>query len=433
MSNILGLRHGICLGLASAAVAISPGAPAAGAPAITVQPAAQTVTVGQHALFSVTATNATSYRWFRNGTAINGATQATYVTPAVAVGDTGEQFSVTVTNASGSVTSAKAALSINSAADGGPPASFWGNTGTLPIATQVMTFSFVNRTNGKFPNSQLWWSFSGKTASGQQVKELHSFAEAPTFDMPAINSARMYFYIAADAAHAVLSPTSYYDFIEFNIGRSSARVPWNFDGDTTRVDAFGLKTAIRLHCADGSDITRGEDYGTFLEDRAITFKKYLAETPPQFTATATQAAPFRILEPGAAGFGKGGANANYYQSYLDQVWAANGINPNVVPKPTPFLNLITNQLPDLSAALERHVAEQPGTFQANGKLVNPNFWRNIHASSFYPAGPANFYAKYWHTHGISGLAYGFPYDDVGGYSSNISCNAPTWLVAAIGW
>jgi Beta-1,3-glucanase len=50
-----------------------------------------------------------------------------------------------------------------------------------------------------------------------------------------------------------------------------------------------------------------------------------------------------------------------------------------------------------------------------------------------PGAPANFNAQYWHTHGIAGKAYGFPYDDVGGYSSDISCNSPQYLAVAVGW
>ena len=55
------------------------------------------------------------------------------------------------------------------------------------------------------------------------------------------------------------------------------------------------------------------------------------------------------------------------------------------------------------------------------------------SSTFYAAAPANYYAQFWHTHGIAGKAYGFPYDDVGGYSSDISCNSPQYLAVAIGW
>ena len=77
-------------------------------------------------------------------------------------------------------------------------------------------------------------------------------AEQPTYDMPANSSGRMYFYLGAP-------DSKYYDFIEHTIG------PAQYNGNTTRVDAFGLKIAMKLHCADGFEATVGEDYGTFLE------------------------------------------------------------------------------------------------------------------------------------------------------------------------
>src|SRR5436305_9824069 len=57
---------------------------AATAPSITTQPASQTVTVGQTATFTVVATGTAplSYAWRKNGTAISGATAASYTTPA---------------------------------------------------------------------------------------------------------------------------------------------------------------------------------------------------------------------------------------------------------------------------------------------------------------------------------------------------------------
>src|SRR5215813_4897342 len=53
-------------------------------PSITTQPANQTVTAGQTATFTVVATGTSplSYQWQKNGTAISGATSATYTTPA---------------------------------------------------------------------------------------------------------------------------------------------------------------------------------------------------------------------------------------------------------------------------------------------------------------------------------------------------------------
>ena len=379
------------------------------------------------------ATNASSYQWSRNGAAIAGATNSTYYTPAPQVAsNAGDTYTVAVSNSTTTVTSSSATVNINPNSDGSPPAAFWGNTAVLPAATQVMTFSFVNQTNGKYPDSQVFWSFQGKTNTGVQVNETHSIADAPTYDMPAIQSARMYFYIAPSAASIAQNNTSYYDFIEFNIGRSSTTQPWNFNGDTTRVDAFGLKTAIRLNCQDGTDVQRGEDYGTFLEDRAITFAKYLQEVPTEFVGT-TQYAPYRITEPGASGFGPGGSQEHYFDAYLQEVWTENGIDTAQVPIPTPFLNFVSNQQPDLSAAVERHVAQNAGTFTAAGKLVNGNFWQTISTSTFYQAAPANYYAQFWHAHGIDAKAYGFPYDDVGGNSSDIGCNNPTYMVVAIGW
>jgi hypothetical protein len=395
------------------------------------QPAAQTVVVGQHALFNVIATGATTYQWSKNGTAISGATSASYYTPAIESSDAGASFTVVVGNSLGSVTSNAATVSMNPASDGSPPSSFWGNTAAIPAATQAMMFSFVNRTNGVYPDSQVFWSVQGHTSGGTQVNELHSIAEQATYNMPPLTSARMYFYIAPNAASINTGPTSYYDFIEFNIGGTAGN--YNFNGDTTRVDAFALKTAVRLVCADGTDLARGEDYGTFLEDRSITFLKYLAEVPAVFASTATKYAPYRIVNPGAADFGPGGANANYYQAYIDLVWANNNIDTTIVPKPTPFLNLVNGNLNDLSAALNRHVADTVGTFTASGTLVNRNFWSATPSATFYQAAPANFYAQYWHTHGIGGFAYGFPYDDVGGHSSDIGCGKPTYLVVGIGW
>src|SRR6266702_2418612 len=88
---------------------------AAAAPSITTQPVNQTVTVGQTAMFTVVATGAAplSYQWQKNGTAISGATSASYTTPATASADNGAQFRVVVSNVAGNVTSNAATLTVN--------------------------------------------------------------------------------------------------------------------------------------------------------------------------------------------------------------------------------------------------------------------------------------------------------------------------------
>jgi hypothetical protein len=84
-------------------------------PVIAQQPVSATVTIGQTATFTVSATsNSTvSYQWQKNGTNISGATGASYTTPATTSGDSGEKFDVVVTNQYGSTTSAMVTLTVN--------------------------------------------------------------------------------------------------------------------------------------------------------------------------------------------------------------------------------------------------------------------------------------------------------------------------------
>lgn len=84
------------------------------APSIAIQPANQTVNVGQTATFSVTAngTAPLSYQWKKGGVALSGATSASYTTPAALGSDNGATFTVTVTNATGSVSSSAATLTV---------------------------------------------------------------------------------------------------------------------------------------------------------------------------------------------------------------------------------------------------------------------------------------------------------------------------------
>ncbi|MEA3183694.1 MAG: hypothetical protein QOJ74_171 [Ilumatobacteraceae bacterium] len=83
-------------------------------PAIASPPVSTTVLVGDPATFSVVATgNAPlSYQWQRGGVNIAGARSASYILPTTTLADSGSQFRVVVTNASGSTTSVSATLTV---------------------------------------------------------------------------------------------------------------------------------------------------------------------------------------------------------------------------------------------------------------------------------------------------------------------------------
>jgi uncharacterized repeat protein (TIGR03803 family) len=82
-------------------------------PTITVQPSSQNVMIGSSASFnvSVTGTAPFHYQWRFNGTTLLNATNAAYAIQAVAATNTGN-YSVVVTNSSGSATSSNALLTV---------------------------------------------------------------------------------------------------------------------------------------------------------------------------------------------------------------------------------------------------------------------------------------------------------------------------------
>jgi trimeric autotransporter adhesin len=297
------------------------------------------------------------------------------------------------------------------------PPGFWVDPTTIPAAQNVMMFQFLNRTNGKYPDSQVWWSVKINGAV-----TTHSIAEQSTFDMPANNSGRVYVYLGP-GTDTTVTASPYFDFMEYDIGSN----PPAFHGNTTRVDAFGIKLAMQLLCTDGYQVTVGENPATFAEDRASTFERFVNQVPTEYQHLAQVQAPYRILSPDAA-FNAGGQYADYYTAYINQIWQSNGLT---LPLAGPNASGLGNN-PDLSAAIYRHVAG-PGMFHPDGTLIDPQFWAHTPSASFYESAPANFYAQFWHQNAVNGLAYGFPYDDVGGYSSYISHDNPRSIQIAIGW
>jgi hypothetical protein len=115
---------------------------ASSAPVIVVQPASQTVSVGQPAHFDVLASGAApmTFQWQRDHQDIPGATGSSYDTPAAVGTDNGHVYGVRIRNGAGVVTSNDAVLSVipaRAVTIDTPPAAqtvFVGQTATFSVA-----------------------------------------------------------------------------------------------------------------------------------------------------------------------------------------------------------------------------------------------------------------------------------------------------------
>ena len=158
-----------------------------GPPAITAQPASKTVTVGQTAAFSVTAngTGTLTYQWNKGGAAISGATSSTYTTPATTNADTGSQFTVTVSNSAGKVTSNTATLTVTAAATLILNAS----QGSLNFASvnigssSVLPVSFTNAGTGSVTIANVSISGAGYSASGVSSGQILTPGQSATLNV----------------------------------------------------------------------------------------------------------------------------------------------------------------------------------------------------------------------------------------------------------
>lgn len=300
------------------------------------------------------------------------------------------------------------------------------------------------------------------------------FSQCKSFTVPQILSARIYLSVGSPMyIQAVGNPVYGYtgpnidnpsdpninvtfDFVEVNINAS------NFYGNTTRVDQFGMPIRLELQDPTGYDQTVGET-----ESRAALFQEFVSQVPQPFQSLAQTQAPYRIVAPAHGAFGASGAQATYLDSYIQSIWnqyrsqslvftdAQGTFTGNVVGNQFVFTDgqgtYYINNVPttqevllgngvfndasnaaagvptakqlqiqaQVDAALNRHVAENASEWNTSG--------------DFYNGSATNSYSAFWHAHSINGLTYGFPYDDVRGYSSSLIGTNPTVATITVGW
>ncbi|AKJ29511.1 glycoside hydrolase family 64 protein [Caldimonas brevitalea] len=346
---------------------------------------------------------------------------------------------------------------------------YWAIIGYHPV-TRVL--SYVDRSGRLVPAS-----VGDNDAPNRLVKNGQNYAnyfyrlsEAGTVPLPQIDSGRMFISIgtpmyikinqAGDgrlgfAGPDLGNPTDpnqdvYFEWVEFTLDR------YGYHGNTTRVDQFGFPLRTRLIGRDGYDRTLGET-----ASRAQIFANFEAQMPAEFRPLVSR--PWRIVAPGKGPFGPGRAQSRYFDGYVDQVWrhysqqdlvftAEAGTfrgrvigNDFVFSKDGGPANLYIRGKPTTQAILEGSgnlatgnpqelVVQAQITAAFNRHLlmsVDPARWSD--AAAYYPQGPANYYAKFWHDHSIDGLAYGFCYDDVRGHSSLQEHPNPQKLIVTVGW
>src|SRR5437660_483496 len=168
---LLGMFSTRCSGLASSSTGS-----VTTAPSVTSQPGSQSVTAGQTAIFSVSATGTAplSYQWKKNGIAVSGASSSAYTTPATSTSDSGAQFTVIVSNSAGSVTSSAAVLTVNASL---PPLQVTNSQlsgGTVGSAYSAT----LNASGGTSPYS---WSVSSSTLpTGLSLSSAGTLSGTPT-------------------------------------------------------------------------------------------------------------------------------------------------------------------------------------------------------------------------------------------------------------
>jgi lysophospholipase L1-like esterase len=157
-------------------VTVSVGIP----PGITSQPSNATVNAGDPVTFSVTATNATSYQWRRDGVNISGATSTSYTIAETFDGDSAAVFSVVIVGPGGTTNSANATLTVTPFDPATITPSVWMSAGT--------SYLFTN-TGGSTPVASTSDPISSYTnrATSALVVNTNTGTNRPVYDLAEMN------------------------------------------------------------------------------------------------------------------------------------------------------------------------------------------------------------------------------------------------------
>jgi hypothetical protein len=249
----------------------------AAAPSIATEPASRSVTAGQAASFSVTASGTAplSYQWRQNGTAIGGATSSSYTTPATTTSESGARFTVVVKNSAGSVTSSAAVLTVNAAAsilNGSTASLAFGSVNVSSSDTQSVTLTNAGNSSVTISNVMVAGAGFGATgvSSGLILSSGQSAALAATFDPAASGSATGSITVTSNAANSPMvialsgtgvAPTTYSVLLSWAESTSSV-IGYNVYSSTVSGGPYTRLTPTPVAATNYTDssVQQGEMY-----------------------------------------------------------------------------------------------------------------------------------------------------------------------------
>jgi hypothetical protein len=286
-------------------------------------------------------------------------------------------------------------------------AAFWGSG--YPVATGGLTYVVLNRTNGVWPDSQIYWATSQNGAKTRLDKQ-----RTVTIN----GGGRFYIWIAPNDSNS-----RYEEWVEEAVGNGTIN-----GNNLTRVDSWRLPIMFRVHFTNGKNIDRGDLYEMFYQPRKAKFDEFINEVPKEFTKLAMVDpaniyAPHMIERKAPTLFNTGGPYVGYFDGYQDSCIAHN----TGVPAKTTAWNIFAcagsyGGAPTWGGNMNRHVG-----------LIPQAQWCD--SSKFYLDAPCNYFSKWTHLRSEQGLEYGFPYDDACNRFSGIvgGVSGVAWFAIAIGW
>lgn len=240
-------------------------------------------------------------------------------------------------------------------------------------------------------------------------------------------------------------------------------------GNLTQVDMFGLPMTLQFASAANTTSKVGIDQPRDVVLAGLA--PFLASSglPADLAAGVTAQGNLRALsvKDFLSPFADRQTALSYFQPAIDQLWAkypAGGpLSLSLKTQKATYAGQVTSDgmftFTPVSGSMPTVKLGKPNSwnvFASNGPLAPGNDERgalgaqisaalnrgvsNLDSSqwenpaNFYPAGgAANYYAQYWHTVSLGGLAYGFDYDDVGNQSTLLSIPNATQMTVTVHW